>query len=106
MAARRAVLAGVLSSVEALVDDSDDVMNVVVSECSEASALLTFALQQAACEEEPTRTAVTVDNFMEVTAPSYSDTEFAQHFRMSRNCFEVNRQLQFRRIVYCTVNVE
>ena len=35
MAARRAVLAGVLSSVEALVDDSDDVMNVVVFECSE-----------------------------------------------------------------------
>ena len=35
MAARRAVLAGVLSSVEALVDDSDNVMNVVVFECSE-----------------------------------------------------------------------
>jgi len=95
MAAHRVVLAGVLSSV---VDDSDDVMNAVVSECSEVSALLSFALHKAASEEEPTTTAVTVDNFIEVTVPSYSDTEFAQHFRMSRNCFEVNRQLQFWRI--------
>jgi len=86
------IFASAFSSLQAVLDDNDDMMvECVAAECSQLSASIVY--QQAASELPMCVNPVTVTDFVEVTVPSYGDGEFMQHFRMSRNCFEVNRQL-------------
>jgi len=78
--------------VQCLLAASDDteIMECVTNESSSLSGTLIAALN--ACEAEQrsvARNAVTVENFVEVTVPAYSEMEFKQHFRLSRCTFEV-----------------
>lgn len=36
------------------------------------------------------------ENYFEVTIPNYSDLQFREHFRMSRQTFQVNVKYPFR----------
>ena len=73
--------------VEAAADDEDwNFIEAAAAECfGESTMSSTWQQRDRRIVNQP----VTVENFVTVTVPAYSLTEFRQHFRMSRCCFQV-----------------
>ena len=72
--------------VEAAADDEDwNFIEAAAAECFDSAMSSTWQQRDRRIVNQP----VTVENFVTVTVPAYSLTEFRQHFRMSRCCFQV-----------------
>ena len=74
--------------VEVAADDEDwNFIQAAAAECLESSMSGSWLQRDRRIVNQP----VTVENFLSVTVPAYSLTEFRQHFRMSRYCFQVTQ---------------
>jgi len=67
--------------------DDEDWNFIQAAECLESSMSGSWLQRDRRIVNQP----VTVENFVSVTVPAYSLTEFRQHFRMSRYCFQVTQ---------------
>ena len=73
-------------------DDEDlNFIQAAAAECFEPSMSGTWQQRDRRIVNQP----VTVENFVTVTIPTYSITEFRQHFRMSRCCFQVTQNCPY-----------
>ena len=68
--------------------DDSEMMECVMNEgtCNLLPAMLITVLNDGEAESHK---AVTVENFIDVTVPAYSQLDFKQHFRLKRSTFEV-----------------
>ena len=74
--------------VEVAADDEDwNFIQAAAAECLESSMSGSWLQRDRRIVNQP----VTVENFLSITVPAYSLTEFRQHFRMSRYCFQVTQ---------------
>jgi len=89
MAARRVVAAAVAQAVTELNSnegDSDEVLTHL-TDCCQSSSSVTNIIQELASE---LGSGTAIRHFAEATVSSYTPSEFHQHFRMGRECFEVS----------------
>jgi len=70
---------------------ADDVDTEELAVGTVVSDLINSPLLELLEYDEPVRTRTTIESFLSVTVPSYSWLEFKEHFRISRSCFEVNK---------------
>jgi len=93
MAARRVVIAAVAQAVSELQSneaDSDEHSNEVLThltDCCQSSSSVTNIVEELA---STLGSGTAIKHFAEVTVSSYTPSEFHQHFRMGRECFEVS----------------
>ena len=93
MAAHRVVIASVAQAVSELQSneaDSDEHLNKVLThltDCCQSSFSVTNIFEELASE---LGSGTAIKHFAEATVSSYTPSEFHQHFRMGRECFEVS----------------
>jgi len=86
------------------VEDDDDIFSAalsVMNGCTQSSSFTALRqVVEGVCDGRQDREPpVYVEDFVDRTVPGYSETEFRQHFRMGRTCFEVRVHCFFAKYV-------